>query len=224
MCFFVVFILSHFKNLPSDDTREVSILFILYHEQWLWTWYVLKEHTTSSNRIESFYWNPLLRPDCIRTQEKKRAGEGEFWDPRQTVSIEPEELNPRIWKVLWTMHSYPFKHSIDTTRRSHVCLTLCWKVGELNMTHTWQSCSWSERWKYAESQWGKRSWLHDLHGAYMATHEEQGLCWEELVVYTWPPPDVRVFTDLNPYLSSFLAVFSGNMPSYMPQLLRAWFH
>lgn len=162
-------------------TREAPILFILYHEQWLWTWYVRNEHTSSSNRIESFYWNPLLRPDCIRTQEKKKSWWRGILGPRQTASIEPEDLNPRIWKVFWTMHSYPFKHSIDTTRKSHVCLTLCWKVGELEHDSHMAIMLMVREVRYVGSQCGKRSWPQDLHGAYMATHEEQGLCWEELV-------------------------------------------
>lgn len=163
-------------------TREAPILFILYHEQWLWTWYVRNEHTSSSNRIESFYWNPLLRPDCIRTQEKKKSWWRGILGPRQTASIEPEDLNPRIWKVFWTMHSYPFKHSIDTTRKSHVCLTLCWKVGELEHDSHMAIISWSERWgmwdpsvvsghghrTYMEPTWphtknkvsAGRNWLH----------------------------------------------------------------
>lgn len=162
-------------------TREAPILFILCHEQWLWTWYVRNEHTSSSNRIESFYWNPLLRPDCIRTQEKKKSWWRGILGPRQTASIEPEDLNPRIWKVFWTMHSYPFKHSIDTTRKSHVCLTLCWKMGELEHDSHMAIMLMVREVRYVGSQCGKRSWPQDLHGAYMATHEEQGLCWEELV-------------------------------------------
>lgn len=80
------------------------------------------------------------------------------------------------------MHSYPFKHPIDCTRRSHVCLTLCWKVGELEHDSQMAIMLVVREVRYVESQCGKRSWPQGLHGAYMATQEEQGLCWEELVV------------------------------------------
>ena len=178
MCFFVVFILSHFKNLPSDDTREAPILFILYHEQWLWTWYVRNEHTSSSNRIESFYWNPLLRPDCIRTQEKKKS----WWRGIQTNSqhwtwgSEPKDMESFLDHAFLPIQAFyryhpkvscvpdPMLEGGGIERDSHMAIMLM--VREV---------------RYVGSQCGKWSWPQDLHGAYMATHEEQGLCWEELV-------------------------------------------